>query len=824
LALPAASRAIDPELFEWTAISGGRQAYPSGMALDPSGDIVVTGYSEEFDFGQRSLIVAKYASDGRRLWQTDSGNRGKATGQGIATDRSGNIYVAGRFRDTVTLNGKEYVSGGQSDLFLAKYDPDGNALWTTVIKAGYAGIWPIAITVGTDGNPVIAGSTGDTVAIGKDTLRAPDGNHPLTFAAKFSSEGAALWTVRSGGSPVSFYLSDAVSKLDGNVILSGAVSGQGSFGGTAIGATGPDSSDRMPFLLQLDAAGKVAWARPFPGISGSEPKGLDQDAAGNIYFSMNFWGIRYLVDGDTVRNPGGHAFLLFKTDKAGKTIWHRNLAISGNNEIDGLSAGAEGSVFLKSRFANQGIPSQYMAYSLNGTGTTDLITRFDSSGNFKWYTLIPDSIPSFLLNSTGGIAADPAGDAYVLSSFGGKSILNAKPDTAWQYRMYLAKIGKDRQGPILQRFASPWTQYDPKLGKALYSVAWLKDRFYAGGPGLIISSQDAATWKANDVLSTCSIFGLAYDGKANFVGVGSNGAVVNSTDGLSWEALGHAPVASIYDVTWAGGEFWGAGYYGNIMHSADGLDWGSLNWESGYSMNAIAFSDGVGVAVGDNGTIFTTTDRTHWIRQYPPTTANLYGVAWNGISFAAVGETVVTSPDGKTWTTHTAAAASASQPFWSVKSIQGQFVAVGENGRIAASKVGTEWNSSDFPCSCRLVDIAANANQAVIVGEDGRILVSRLSDILPLALPKPPVSGLRFRIRQDGATGIRIEFYLDRPTPIRIAAFDLAGRKIYEHSESLAAEGVQARVLPLSAPRSGLYFVELATDREKLVGKLRILR
>jgi hypothetical protein len=86
------------------------------------------------------------------LWQKGSVNRGKTMGRIIASDRSGNSFVAGRFRDTLTLNGRPYVSGGQSDMFISKYDPDGNVLWSTVIRAGYAGIWPVALTVGGDGS------------------------------------------------------------------------------------------------------------------------------------------------------------------------------------------------------------------------------------------------------------------------------------------------------------------------------------------------------------------------------------------------------------------------------------------------------------------------------------------------------------------------------------------------------------------------------------------------------------------------------------------------------------------------------------------------
>lgn len=69
----------------------------------------------------------------------------------------------------------------------------------------------------------------------------------------------------------------------------------------------------------------------------------------------------------------------------------------------------------------------------------------------------------------------------------------------------------------------------------------------------------------------------------------------------------------------------------------------------------------------------------------------LYGVAWNGSTFAAVGERILTSPDGKSWTV---AASFSSCVFSRIAAHESTFVAVGADrgrGCIATSVDGVAW-------------------------------------------------------------------------------------------------------------------------------------
>lgn len=86
--------------------------------------------------GAQDLFVAKYAGNGTFQWVKDIGGTGSSSiyNYGIAVSQDNFLYFSGYFNGTIDFNpsptAKATVSDhGQRDLFLAKFDTDGNYKW-----------------------------------------------------------------------------------------------------------------------------------------------------------------------------------------------------------------------------------------------------------------------------------------------------------------------------------------------------------------------------------------------------------------------------------------------------------------------------------------------------------------------------------------------------------------------------------------------------------------------------------------------------------------------------------------------------------------------
>lgn len=91
------------------------------MVIDSSGNVITAGFQKTSSNGT-DMVVAKYSSNGTRLWyQTYNGTaNGDDEVSGLDVDKNGNIYITGN-SNTNTLN---------SDVITQKYDSSGSLIWT----------------------------------------------------------------------------------------------------------------------------------------------------------------------------------------------------------------------------------------------------------------------------------------------------------------------------------------------------------------------------------------------------------------------------------------------------------------------------------------------------------------------------------------------------------------------------------------------------------------------------------------------------------------------------------------------------------------------
>src|SRR4051812_35593886 len=79
-----------------------------------------------------SLSMLEAQSPGDWQFASQAGGTGADLARGLVTDATGNSYVTGSFSLAATFYGTGNIvlsSAGNTDIFVAKYDPLGNVLW-----------------------------------------------------------------------------------------------------------------------------------------------------------------------------------------------------------------------------------------------------------------------------------------------------------------------------------------------------------------------------------------------------------------------------------------------------------------------------------------------------------------------------------------------------------------------------------------------------------------------------------------------------------------------------------------------------------------------
>lgn len=188
----------------------------SVAASDDSGNVYTAGYFRDtITFGAYMLksmyptevfYLAKYDSGGNTLWAkqaTIPSVKSSAIPYSVATDKAGNAYITGFFRDTITLGSFTLTTtSSQGNVFFAKFDLNGNVLWVKQPNIPSTACSGAGYSAATDkmGNAYLTGYFIDTATFGTFTLITPFGDkygNAEIFLAKYSPSGNVLWVKQS---------------------------------------------------------------------------------------------------------------------------------------------------------------------------------------------------------------------------------------------------------------------------------------------------------------------------------------------------------------------------------------------------------------------------------------------------------------------------------------------------------------------------------------------------------------------------------------------------------------------------------------------------
>lgn len=212
--------------------------YPTALALDQSGNVVVTGVSSASNL-LPDYYTAKYSgTDGALLWERRYNGPGNYfdLAEDVAVDQSGNVVVTGR-----SANGEPNFD---FDYYTAKYAAaDGSLLWAKRYSGPASSsdeAWALAVDINSD--VMVLGYSGA-------------GSHLLAYAA---DDGATMWDYRHGNS----YVSGLAVDDFGGILLAGTTNSTDALLVKILASVPRAQIPRFTSITFADGSIQLEWMSP----------------------------------------------------------------------------------------------------------------------------------------------------------------------------------------------------------------------------------------------------------------------------------------------------------------------------------------------------------------------------------------------------------------------------------------------------------------------------------------------------------------------------------------------------------------------------------
>ena len=329
--------------FYWAVGGGGSSTEDlSSLAIDSAGNLIAAGVNASLNsrfgtqtlpaFGGPDAMVVKFRPDGSTAWAHSLGGANRDLGLGVRTDRQNNVVFVG-FQDTLG--------------FLVKYDPAGNVIWrrdfTSSISAGWEDL-----VIAVNGDIFVTGVFAGTATFGSTNVTAIGGTDMVL--AKYNSAGQFQWVITAGGTGNSQGTQMTMDRA-GNLLITGIISG----GNASFGTNVISSATIGTWTAKYDPNGQLLWIRLIDRAGTSKIRGaIAVDGQGNTFVSANPFGP---VDTGTVtlNGFGGTDALVAKYAPDGGMVWAVRAGGAGDEVLRGLDLDAAGNVYLVGTFQGTAI-------------------------------------------------------------------------------------------------------------------------------------------------------------------------------------------------------------------------------------------------------------------------------------------------------------------------------------------------------------------------------------------------------------------------------------------------------------------------------------
>ncbi|MFT5822253.1 MAG: hypothetical protein ACI8ZM_003509 [Crocinitomix sp.] len=334
----------------------------------------------------------------------------------MSLSKQGHIFIDGSYsHDKNTVNGISLNNLGypHDDLFLAKYDLDGNLIWvkTTENLSGGNNIDPHSNSFDADENIYISGYFSGSYKFETTTISSR-GDNADVFIAKYTANGDVVW-VKSMGSPNQGDFNYSIETDDiGNSYI--FVKGVSSFEFDELTIEQPNDDYDYNLLLKIDSNGNYVWHETIKGFSYDK---IALSESGEVYLSLSFQNDLIWPDIDTINSNGNADVMLCHYNVDGDLVEKKYLDCAQGLYVHDLQFDANNKLYALMRTSHLDPIIMGEDEVVLETTNDNSLLKFDQNLNFIWFTSFSNDT-HFLSQAQNGLHFNPDNDPLVF--FGAK--------------------------------------------------------------------------------------------------------------------------------------------------------------------------------------------------------------------------------------------------------------------------------------------------------------------------------------------------------------------------------------------------------------------
>ncbi|MCS3802265.1 T9SS type A sorting domain-containing protein [Niastella sp. OAS944] len=349
-----------------------------------SGNTLSTNGQATGNHGGSDFFIVCISPKGQLLWRkviggsADDGGNFVGNGEFLSPTADGGFYFGGA---TSSSNGDIPLQRGSYDIFISRFDANGNILW----KKTYGGSsteFMSSIQTTSDGGCIFSATTSSS---SNGDVPANHGSSDV-WIVKLDETGAIQWNKLFGGTKAETGIR-MITTTDGGYIFTADVSSEdGDLTGTV-----PVGAFRRTdiWVVKLASDGSLTWQKRIGGSDSDDGAKIIQSTTGDYYVLASSRSI----DGDFISNSGLYDWAFIKLTNGGTVSFIKSiggLAWDSSNDL----AEAEDGNFLLTGITYS---TQMGGITVPNKGSSDIVlAKVDkSNGNLQWVSTIGGTYGDF---------------------------------------------------------------------------------------------------------------------------------------------------------------------------------------------------------------------------------------------------------------------------------------------------------------------------------------------------------------------------------------------------------------------------------------------